>query len=143
VTATARKQNPTYPANVREYARRLYCDFELSPYEIHNRMLRLSIDPCPVPSTIRRWADPDYCEAERQGRRRGGRPGPDRKVKTWRLRLERIKELRAVGLSWEDVSRVMNLDFDLSLSRTQVRMYAEGRVGDRILRHRLYPEGAK
>lgn len=131
-----------YPAKVTEFARRLYADGEgKSINEIRASLAQRGY--APSRDTIRYWVDEDYRE-EKLHRQRKYRPhGPARK-KTWRLRLERMQELREkVGLSFTSIAALMSHDFeDLELTEHHVRSIFNGSVSNKTVRRLLYPKGA-
>jgi len=80
-------------------------------------------------STVRRWADPQWEEIERKRAREaqrarwrrlhGVKPHAYRSIDP-AAKLQRLFELRRVGLSAEDAARVLRLDFGDEITRFQV-----------------------
>jgi len=110
-----------YPPRLVEFVRRLgeqgyrVCDARAA-------VAKLGVDPLPAERTIKRWLDPDFAEADRMSQRRGRLPGPQpRKRWTWQRKLERLRELRALGISLAAVAKVMNHDYALRLTPENVR----------------------
>lgn len=134
--------NPVYPANLREYARRLHQENGWSPYRIRKAMLLRGIDPLPSEHAVRSWVDDDYREEHLLRSRRFGPPGP-RKVHTWRLRLARMEELRGIKLSYTAIAALMSHDFeDIELTEEQARSILQGKVHWKTARRLLYPRAA-
>lgn len=118
-TATA----PTairYPHAAREFARRMG-EANFCPTEIQAALAKRGIRP--TLTTVTRWADPDYRDAENERMRRGRQI---RRMSTPRLRLNRMQELRDVGLSFDAIRRVVNHDLGLELTTEQVRGILNG-----------------
>jgi hypothetical protein len=94
-------------------------------------------DHAPTLTTVSRWIDPDYAERQRecvrQGRYRMG-ADPESHRWGWRRRVQRIRELKEIGLRFEDVAKVARLDFGLKLSPRQVERLARGEVGEDFAR---------
>jgi hypothetical protein len=97
----------------------------------------------PSRNTVKRWIDPDFAEATRRGKRRGGRPGPHPR-KTWRRRLERMEELRALRISYRSIAALMTHDFEhVELTENQVRAIFNGQTSERTIRQLLWPQAVK
>jgi hypothetical protein len=107
-----------------------------------SRKLEGELGRAPSPTTIRKWCDLDYAESVRIRERRGGRPGPNR-FKTWKLRLERIRELRNLGLSCEAIAKVVAHDFSLSLDGGAVERMLRGEMQEPTIARLLWPKGTR
>lgn len=79
----------------------------------------------PAGTTVRRWIDADYAERQRMTDLTGG-------VQTrrwgWRRRLARIRELREAEISFDAITKLLHLDFGISLSCLQVERIARGEL---------------
>lgn len=129
----------TYPANVREFARRLYAH-GYSPYRIHKSLKARGYGA--AEDTIRCWVDPEYAEARAMRKRNGRKPGRDPR-RGYSRRFARMEELRALGLSFRDIAAVMSNDFEgIELTTEQVRSIFRGWMSDRRARRLLWPEEA-
>jgi len=131
-----------YPAKVTEFARRLYADGEgKSIDEIRQALAKRGYSP--GRSTIRYWVDEEFRE-EKLHRQRTYRPHGPAQKRAWRLRLERMQELREkVGLSFTSIAALMSHDFDdLELTEHQVRSIFNGTVSQKTVRRLLWPKGA-
>ena len=106
-----------------------------------SRKLERELGRPPSPTTIRKWCDPDYAEACRIRERVGGVSGPNR-FKTWKLRLERIRELRGLDLSYESIAKVVAHDFALTLDGPAVERMLRGEMQEPSIQRLLWPEGA-
>lgn len=128
-----------YPPKVTEYARRLYNDGEgRTVNEIRESLRKLGYEP--KRDTVRYWVEPGYAEEKRRRARRFNPPGPAPR-KAWRRRLERMEDLRAAGLSYTNIARVISLDFhELDLNTEQVRSVLKGNTRDQHIRALLWPE---
>lgn len=138
-TTTKRKTHVEYPANVVEFARRLYEQKGYTITRIRTALQRYGYNPSHT--TVLCWVDPEYKAsryAHRNTNRNLGRP----RKHAWRHRLERMRKLRAAGLSQQDIARVMELDFGLSLTRHQVDAFLRGKVSERTIRRNLWPDEA-
>jgi hypothetical protein len=135
----AHPRYPAYPPRVIEFARRLH---ERGADVGRIRVALQKRGHCPSRNTVKRWVDPDFAEATRRGKRRGGRPGPHPR-KTWRRRLERMQELRDLGVSYPSIAAVMSNDFEgVELDGRQVRSIFQGDVNEANIQRLLYPQGA-
>lgn len=124
----------TYPANVREFARRLYAH-GYSPYRIHKSLKARGYGA--AEDTIRCWVDPEYAEARAMRKRTGRKPGPDPR-RGYRRRLARMEELRGLGLSYRSIAAVMTNDFeDVELTTHQVRAIFRGWTSPRGVKRLL------
>ena len=134
------KPNPSYPSNIREFARRLYDDGEYTAYGIRKALIKRGVRPVPSENTILCWVDPDYREARRASERRGGRPGPKR-ARAWEARLDRMRELRRLRISYRQIAALVSHDFDLEIGTEQVRSILKGETRQATIK-RLWPDGA-
>jgi hypothetical protein len=92
-------------------------------------------DHSPTLTTVSRWIDEDYAERQRECCRQGDATMAHRWG--WRRRVQRIRELREVGLKFPDVARVLRLDFGLDLSVTQVEKLARSEISESAARRLL------
>lgn len=105
-----------------------------------SRFLRQEFGRSPNPTTIRKWADPDYYEAVKMRERIGGISGPNR-YKTWKLRLERMQALRGLGLSYADVAAVVSHDFSIAVTAWQADRILSGTLTQPSVEELLWPQG--
>lgn len=95
----------------------------------------------PSRASIRRWSDPDYAETERM-QKVTGKPigGPRRKA--WRMRLDRMRELRdKVGLSFRAIADLMSHDFEeVELNAEQTERMLTGRMSETTIARLLWPQ---
>jgi hypothetical protein len=144
-TATAaehgrHKANPRYPANIREFARRLY-QSGWSAYKIRQNLIARGYDPVPSQNTILCWVDDEYREIQRLNQRRFRPAGPKR-ARAWEARLDRMRQLRDAGLSFSSIAIVMTLDFEnVDLSTEQVRYMLKGHAKTATIKRLLWPKG--
>lgn len=125
-----------YPANVREFARRLHERQGLTAHAICKRLAARGFTP--DYNTVRCWIDDDYAEARREStrlamRRRSGRSHGRgrRRLELWAARWERMQELRGLRLSYRAIAAVMSNDFEgVELDAEQVRSMLRGRVAE-------------
>ena len=135
--------NPLYPANLREFARRLYEQNGWSPYRIRKAIIGRGYDPAPAEHTIRTWVDDDYRD-EHLKRGRSYRPAGPARQRAWALRLSRMEELRRVGLSYRAIAALMTHDFkDVDVTADQAERILKGKVSGRTIRRLLWPKGAR
>jgi hypothetical protein len=133
--------NPNYPANVREYARRLAKENGWSPYRVRKAMTG-RVDPLPSEHAIRTWVDKDYYEDHLRKARTYGPAGPARK-KTWARRLARMEELRnEAKLTYASIAKLMAHDFGLSIGKEQTERILKGMVSGKTIRRVLSPREA-
>lgn len=136
------KPNPHYPANVREFARRLY-GHGYTAYRIRKSLIARGYDPAPSQNTILCWVDDEYREIQRLNQRRFLPAGPKR-AKAWEARMDRMCALRDTGLSYRSIAAVMSLDFeDVELSEHQVRAIFNAETSNRTIRRLLWPKGSE
>lgn len=83
--------------------------------------------------TVRRWVDPDY--ADRQRRSQDQSEWKNRWG--WKRRLRRIRELRDAEITFDAIAKLLRLDFDLDLSKTQVERLARGELSSEATRRLL------
>ncbi len=142
VVEKPRPSSPTYPGNVREFARRLHEQNGWTGYRIRLALKLRGYTPLPAEATIKGWIDEDYRE-ERNRRRRKGRPFPRTRMRAWRGRLERMRELREIGISYTAIAALMSHDFEeIDLSEEQVRSILQGKVQQQTVQRLLWPQGA-
>jgi hypothetical protein len=124
-----------------EFARRLTADGR-TVSEVNRALAKLGYTP--KSDTVRYWVDEDYREEKLRRQRTYRPPGPARR-KAWRLRLDRMRELREqVGLSYTSIAALMSHDFeDIELTEHQVRSIFNGTVSTKTVRRLLYPAGGK
>lgn len=137
--ASALKRAP-YPANVVEFARRMY-EAGYSPYRIHKALHGRGWGA--AEDTIRCWVDPAYAEA-RAMKKRNGRGFRQERLRGFNRRLSRLHELRAeVCLSYRAIAALLSHDFeDIEISEEQVRAILNGNLSERKTRRLLWPKGA-
>lgn len=129
----------SYPLAYYNRARELYGAGWTNLAEVA-RMLERELGRKPNPTTIRKWVDPDYYESVRMRERTGGVSGPNR-FKTWKLRLERMRELREkVGLSFRAIADLMSHDFEVDLTAEQAERILTGRVCEGTTKRLLWPQ---
>src|SRR4051812_1043286 len=105
------------------------------------RMLQKEFGRAPNSTTIRKWVDPDYYEAVKTRERVGGVSGPNR-LKTWKLRFERIVQLTRAGLDADSAALVLQLDFGLEIDADDVTAMLAGTMAKPRMEGLLYPKGA-
>lgn len=133
----------TYPMNVVTFARRLHEHNGMKAHQIRNALIQRGWSPSH--NTVLRWIDEDYADAWREARRiekrrkRGGLTGKPRRS-AWGVRLARMEELRDAGLSYEAIAKLAELDFGLTLSRSQIEGILKGKVSGRTIRRLLWPK---
>ena len=115
-----------YPVNVVTFARRLHKENGYRIFEIRGALAKRGYFP--THNTILRWVDPAWAQLRNDDhklylRRIRGSDGTGRERATLTtFRRRRLHKLRELGLSYADIAKVMNLDFDgLTLNREQVR----------------------
>lgn len=140
-----KRPNPVYPANLREYARRLYADNGYSTHQIRKSIEGLGYNPPPSHCTIRCWVDDEYREERLRRQRRFQSKGVDRHWKRgWQQRLQRMGDLRdKAKLSASATARVMAHDFDIHLTRHQVEAILSGKAEPKTIKRLLHPRGAQ
>lgn len=123
---------PTYPRQALEFARRMG-EAGYRPTYVRGELAKLGYTPSL--STVSRWMDPEVWEAQREANRRamsgieGTLPGPKPGKKwTWQRRLDRFRRLAAAGVPVRSATKVMNLDFGLSMTDEQGRYILAGRM---------------
>lgn len=135
-------RSETYPPKITEFARRLYADGAgKSISDIRTALEKRGYTP--KRDTIRYWVDDEYREEKLHRQRRYRPHGPPPK-RGWRLRLDRMEELRhKVRLSYRDIARLMSHDYkDLDLSGCQVEHILKCDTKPRTIRRLLSPKGA-
>jgi hypothetical protein len=133
-----------YPIQVVTRARELHAAGFDSPTEIARIIARESEQKVqPSRNSVRRWIDPDYAEAEREKKRKG-KPQCAKRRKAWRMRLDRMRELREdVGLSFESIAALVSHDFPgVSISDQQAERILGGQLTERTTARLLWPQGA-
>lgn len=138
-----KRANPSYSANLREFARRLYQQNGWTPYRIRKAIVGRGIEPVPSEHTIRTWVDDDYRD-EHLKRGRNYRPAGPARQRAWGRRLARMEELRnEVGLSFRAIAALMSHDFeDLDLTADKAERILKGKVSGRTIRRLLWPKGS-
>jgi hypothetical protein len=141
----AEKRTKAYPMNVVTFARRLH---EQNGWEAGRiRKALIARGHSPSHNTVLCWIDEDYADMRRERnklehrRRRGGLRSKPRHT-PWGCRLTRMEELRAAGLSYGAVAKVMELDFEVTLTRDQSERILKGMVSGRTIRRLLWPKEA-
>ena len=129
-----------YPMTVVNRARELY-EAGWNCTEIA-RLLTRENGHAPHPTTIRKWADPDYAEVCRMRRQIGGVSGPNRE-KTWQRHLRRIRELRSLRISYRSIAALMSHDFGLDLTADRVEYLLKKNPETSTVERMLWPEGAR
>lgn len=123
-----------YPPKLIEFVRRLG-EQGYRTVEAEAAVRKLGTDPMPTRETIHRWLDPDYWEAHRMKQRKGSLPGPrPTHSHTWQRKLERLRELRSIGLTYKAVALVMNHDYGLILTEDSARAVCTERFPDDSLK---------
>jgi hypothetical protein len=126
-----------YPANVTEFARRLYQDEGYRLVQVIEALGRRGITP--ARSTVLYWCDPDARTAHNvQNRTRMYPHGRQRRREaSWSVKLRRMRELRGLGLSFDAVRRVANHEFGTELDADAARRILTGRVSQRTIERLL------
>lgn len=116
-----------YPANVSEFARRLY-ESGLSLTQVQLALARQGYRP--ARSTVTYWCDPEAYEAHNLRNKRRLYPHGRTRTRTlpWQVKQRRMMALREAGLSFTAICKVMALDFGLSIDHEQVRRIINGTV---------------
>lgn len=136
-----------YPANVREFARRLHHDNGWTVSRIIAALAKRGHHP--AHNTVLAWVDEDYAEARRRAtriamrRKNGGGPGrlTRRRQHPADMRLQRMRDLRSVGLSYRAIAALLSFDFeDVEISAEQVRAIFNGRLSQSTARQLVYPK---
>lgn len=123
-----------YSPRLVEFVRRLG-EHGYRTCEAEAAVAKLGVAPRPSRDTIKRWLDPDREEAMRMARRKGNLPGPRPRVAwTWQRRLERMRTLRELGLSFTALAAVMNHDYGLELTESKVRGIFNDIVSEKTVR---------
>jgi hypothetical protein len=142
---TPRKE---YPANVVELARRLHERRGWSAHRIRKALMTRGHSP--AHNTVLAWIDPAYAAQRREDtrlamrRRNGGGDGasPRRRRHPADRRLQRIRDLRALGVSFRSIAAIVSHDFaDVDLDAEQVRGILNGTISTATTRRLLWPEG--
>jgi hypothetical protein len=109
-----------YPANVSEFARRLYEEGRTVP-EVRAALARRGLNP--TRSTVLYWCRPDAREAHNfRNRHRRYPAGRQRQQEmVWWAKYKRLRELRDAGLSYSAIAKLATLDFGADLSADQAR----------------------
>lgn len=138
--------NPRHPAKVREFCRRLYQDYDRTPEEIRRILAERGYSPLPGWSTIRSWGDPEYRHRRlsRARRRHAQRRGAALKTRSpkrgWHYRLERIQEMRSLGISYRAIAVLASHDWDLDLTEGRVECLLKGTPREFTVKRLLWPE---
>ncbi len=146
--ARRRKSNSIHPAKVREFCRRLYQDYERTPSEIRKQLADRGYEPLPGWATILCWADPEYNRSRlararsRHAQRRGGELRRNTPKRGWHYRLERLEELRSIGISYRAIAALMSYDFDLELTAAQVEYLLKEQPKTETIKRLLWPQGS-
>lgn len=138
-----------YSANVVEFARRLHAENGWSAHRIRKALIARGYSP--AHNTVLCWIDADYAARRREDtrlamrRRCGGghgAPGP-RRLHLADRRLQRMRELRSLRISYRSIAALMSHDFeDLELSAEQVRSIFRGQTSAKTIKKMLWPNGA-
>ena len=138
-----------YPANVREFARRLHEQKDYTVTEILSALAKRGYKP--AHNTVLAWIDDAYAEERRRAnryamrRRNGGGPGrlTRRRLHPFDAREQRMRDLRRVGLSYTMIAALLCHDFeDIEIDGEQVRAIFNGRLSEKKTRALLWPKGA-
>jgi hypothetical protein len=146
----AGKPRVEYPANVREFARRLHGENGWNVTRILASLAQRGYYPSH--NTVRAWVDDAYAEERRRAtriamrRRNGGGPGrlTRRRAHPAATRLQRLRDLREhAKLSYRGIADLMSFDFeDVEITEEQVRAILDGRLSERKTESLLWPKGA-
>jgi hypothetical protein len=138
-TGTRERCGTRYPVKVMRFAQRMDEEGKTNA-EIRAGLARLGY--WPSRDTVVRWVDPEHAEYTRVRQRRGRRPHISRR-RAWRYRLDRLRALRELELSYTALAKLMNFDFGLELTEHQVRSILREWVGERTVQRCLTPEGVR
>lgn len=125
-----------YPRKVIEFARRLH-DEGFTVTEIRGKLAAYGYTP--GWSSVKRWVDDDYSERERMRHAIRYRASAERCTSTdtvLKAMSRRIRDLRGVGLSYDDIAAVLKLDFDVVVSGERIRYACNARNGELAPRER-------
>lgn len=143
-----REASAAHPENVREFCRRLYEEFDRTPTEIGHILRERGYEPVPSWAAIRSWCDPDYRRTRLSGARarhatkRGAAFRKVSRKRGWHYRLERIQELRSLGISYRSIAVLASHDFGLSLTANQIEYLLKKDPATATMRRLLWPQGA-
>lgn len=118
-----------HPTLTRTQAMMLAADLRSGGWSLRGIQDALALNGVVIRSTetILRWTDPAYAEVKRQEKRRRERdrqrrlhPGSRWRTITDAARMDRLRDLRKVGLTPAATAKVLTLDFGVPMSRNQV-----------------------
>jgi hypothetical protein len=147
VPVAEKRPKVEYTANVREFARRLHEQNGWGVAEIRAALSKHG--HLPAHNTVLCWIDDDYCEERRERgriemrRRNGSGPGKlrQRRVNPWDSRLDRMRDLRGIGLSFRAIAALMSHDFGVDLTANRVEYLLKEKPKTRTVKRLLWPQG--